>query len=203
MSVLEKWLRFEFSRDDLHGAWVRPRAFRALIAMLLMPVLLLLGYSIHLRDRQGQLESVLGVELDLRQQFANRVAQLANVQPYLAQVQGMQQSFDELLRQLPGDTEVPGLLEDISRAGSGAGLQFEEIRLLPEEAQPFYLELPIQITVVGAYHGLATFVSAVSALPRIVTLHDFSLTPVSRADGSMLRLSILARTYRYHEEHQP
>ena len=203
MSVLEKLLRFEFSRDDLPGTRVRSRALRTLMAMLLMLVLLMLGYSIHLRDRQGQLERVRGVELELKQQFASRVAQLANVQLYLDQVRGMQHSFDELLRQLPGDTEVPGLLEDISRAGSGGGLQFEEIRLLPEEAQPFYLELPIQITVVGAYHGLATFVSAVSALPRIVTLHDFSLMPVSRADGSMLRLNILARTYRYHDERQP
>lgn len=202
MSVLVKLARFEFSRDDLHGAGSRPRAVRALIGVLLMLILLVSGYTVHLRDRQGQLENARGEERDRKQQFANRVAQLGNVQLYLDQVQDMQHSFDELLRQLPSDTEVPGLLEDISRAGSVGGLQFEEIRLLPEEAQPFYLELPIQITVVGDYHGLATFVSAVSALPRIVTLHDFSLAPVSRADGAMLRLNILARTYRYHEGHQ-
>lgn len=199
MSVLVKLARFEFSRGDLQGTGSRPRALRALISVLLMLILLVSGYTVHLRDRQGQLEDALGEERDRKQQFASRVAQLGNVQLYLDQVQDMQHSFDGLLRQLPSDTEVPGLLEDISRAGSVGGLQFEEIRLLPEEAQPFYLELPIQITVAGDYHGLATFISAVSALPRIVTLHDFSLAPVSRADGAMLRLNILARTYRYHE----
>ena len=106
------------------------------------------------------------------------------------------------MRQLPGDTEVPGLLEDITRAGLGSGLAFEEIKLLPEVAQPFYIELPIQITVTGGYHELATFVSGVAGLPRIVTLHDFALAPASPQGGPKLRLSILAKTYRYNDKGQ-
>jgi type IV pilus assembly protein PilO len=95
---------------------------------------------------------------------------------------------------------VPGLLEDITRTGLGSGLEFEEIKLLPEAAQQFYIELPIQITVVGAYHDLATFVSGVASLPRIVTLHDFEIKPLDAANPSRLRMSILAKTYRYNDE---
>jgi type IV pilus assembly protein PilO len=94
------------------------------------------------------------------------------------------------------------LLEDITRTGLGSGLEFEEIKLLPEVAQPFYIELPIQITVTGDYHDLATFVSGVAGLPRIVTLHDFDLTPVSPGGGPKLRLTILAKTYRYNDKGQ-
>jgi len=101
---------------------------------------------------------------------------------------------------LPSDTEVPGLLEDITRTGLGSGLEFEEIKLLPEVTQPFYIELPIQITVTGAYHDLATFVSGVAGLPRIVTLHDFDLAPVEEGGGPKLRMSILAKTYRYNDK---
>lgn len=70
-----------------------------------------------------------------------------------------------------------GLLEDITRTGLGSGLEFEEIKLQPEVAQQFYIELPINIKVIGGYHDLATFVSGVSSLPRIVTLHDFEILP--------------------------
>jgi type IV pilus assembly protein PilO len=124
----------------------------------------------------------------------------ANLELYSQQMKEMENAFGVLLRQLPSDTEVPGLLEDITRTGLGSGLEFEEIKLLPEVAQPFYIELPIKITVTGAYHDLATFVSGVAGLPRIVTLHDFELAPVNPDDGSKLRMSILARTYRYNDK---
>ena len=82
----------------------------------------------------------------------------------------------------------------------GSGLEFEEIKLLPEAAQQFYIELPIQITVVGAYHDLATFVSGVASLPRIVTLHDFEIKPVEPGSTQKLRMNILAKTYRYNDK---
>ena len=109
-------------------------------------------------------------------------------------------SFGALLKQLPSDTEVPGLLEDITRIGLDSGLEFEEIKLLPEVTQPFYIELPIQIKVVGGYHDLATFVSGVASQPRIVTLHDFELVPAEQGSTSKLRMSVLAKTYRYNDK---
>ncbi|MNJ59949.1 Pilus assembly protein, PilO [compost metagenome] len=112
----------------------------------------------------------------------------------------MEESFGAMLRQLPSDTEVPGLLEDITRTGLGSGLEFEEIKLMPEVAQQFYIELPIKIGVVGAYHDLATFVSGAASLPRIVTLHDFEIKPLSADSGSKLRMGITAKTYRYNDK---
>ncbi|MOA33745.1 Pilus assembly protein, PilO [compost metagenome] len=110
----------------------------------------------------------------------------------------MQASFTVLLKQLPSDAEVPGLLEDISRIGLGNNLAFEEIKLLPEEAQAFYSVLPIQITLVGDYHGFAAFVSDMARLSRIITLHDFQIKPDT--SPGLLRMTLLARTYRYGEQ---
>lgn len=112
----------------------------------------------------------------------------------------MEASFEALLRQLPSDTEVPGLLEDITSAGLNSGLEFEEIKLLPEVTQPFYIELPIQIKVFGSYHDLATFVSAVAGMPRIVTSHDFAIKPVAAGNSSKLAMNILVKTYRYNDQ---
>ncbi|CAE6948896.1 MULTISPECIES: type 4a pilus biogenesis protein PilO [Pseudomonas] len=180
------------------GSWPGPVKFIA--SLLLAIVVLGLGYNFHLKDMQADLERRQMEEETLKQQFSAKAFQAANLEAYKAQMAEMETSFGALLRQLPSDTEVPGLLEDITRTGLGSGLEFEEIKLLPEVAQQFYIELPIQIRVVGSYHDLATFVSGVASLPRIVTLHDFDVVPAEKTGTSKLRMSILAKTYRYNDK---
>jgi type IV pilus assembly protein PilO len=108
----------------------------------------------------------------------------------------MQEIFGELLSQLPGKTEVPGLLEDITFTGLGSGLEFSVIQLQNEVAREFYVELPINISVVGSFHDFGAFVSSVASLSRIVTLHDFTINAgVNRAE---LNMQITAKTYRYN-----
>ncbi|MEJ5060396.1 MULTISPECIES: type 4a pilus biogenesis protein PilO [unclassified Pseudomonas] len=180
------------------GSW--PPAIKVLVGVLVMILVLSLGYSFSTRELEGLLQLKREEESILKEQFATKSHMAANLELYTQQMKEMENSFGVLLRQLPSDTEVPGLLEDITRTGLGSGLEFEEIKLLPEVTQPFYIELPIQITVTGAYHDLATFVSGVAGLPRIVTLHDFDLAPADPESGAKLRMSILAKTYRYNDK---
>jgi len=182
------------------GSW--PPVIKFLVAGLFVLLVLAFGYSFSTRDLVGQLDLKREEESILKEQFGDKARMAANLDLYTRQLKEMESAFVVLLRQLPSDTEVPGLLEDITRTGLGSGLEFEEIKLLPEVAQPFYIELPIQITVTGDYHDLATFVSGVAGLPRIVTLHDFDLVPVSPEGGPKLRLTILAKTYRYNDKGQ-
>jgi type IV pilus assembly protein PilO len=180
------------------GAW--PPAIKVLMGIVVAILVLSIGYNFSTSELKNQLELKREEESTLKEQFASKSHMAANLELYSQQMKEMENAFGVLLRQLPSDTEVPGLLEDITRTGLGSGLEFEEIKLLPEVAQPFYIELPIKITVTGAYHDLATFVSGVAGLPRIVTLHDFDLAPVHPDDGPKLRMSILARTYRYNDK---
>jgi type IV pilus assembly protein PilO len=180
------------------GTW--PPAIKVLTGIVVAILVLSIGYSFSTSELESQLELKRKEESTLKEQFASKSHLASNLELYTQQMKEMENSFGVLLRQLPSDTEVPGLLEDITRTGLGSGLEFEEIKLLPEVTQPFYIELPIQITVTGAYHDLATFVSGVAGLPRIVTLHDFDLAPVNPDGGPKLRMSILAKTYRYNDK---
>lgn len=180
------------------GSW--PAAVKTIAGALVLIIVLALGYNFYLKDLQDQLDLSRANEVTLKEQFANKAYLATNLNAYKMQMKEMENSFGALLRQLPSDTEVPGLLEDITRTGLGSGLEFEEIKLLPEVTQQFYIELPIQITVVGAYHDLATFASGVASLPRIVTLHDFQIKPVEPGNTQKLRMSILAKTYRYNDK---
>lgn len=197
---LESLRKIDINELDVNnlGSW--PAAAKIIAGAILMAVVLVLGYQFHLKDMQEQLDQRRAEEETLKQQFASKAFQAANLDAYKAQMKEMEESFGALLRQLPSDTEVPGLLEDITRTGLGSGLEFEEIKLLPEVTQQFYIELPIQISVVGGYHDLATFASGVSSLPRIVTLHDFEIKPVSADSTTKLRMTIVAKTYRYNDK---
>ncbi len=192
--------KVDFAELDLNniGSW--PAAVRALVCLIVLLAVLALGYFMHLTDLQDALDRSKQEELDLKAQFTTKVRQAANLEEYKEQMKLMEASFEALLRQLPSDTEVPGLLEDITSAGLNSGLEFEEIKLLPEVVQQFYIELPIQVKVFGSYNDLATFVSAVAGMPRIVTLHDFSIKPVTQGNSSRLAMSILVKTYRYNDQ---
>ncbi len=201
--AIDSLKKVDLAELDLNnlGAW--PAAVKVIACCLLLIVALALGFNFYLKDLQADLDRQRAEEQTLKDQFSAKAFQAANLDAYKSQMAEMEESFGSLLRQLPSDTEVPGLLEDITRTGLGSGLEFEEIKLEPEMVQQFYIELPIQIAVVGGYHDLATFVSGVASLPRIVTLHDFEIKSVE-GEGvvglSKLRMTILAKTYRYNDE---
>jgi type IV pilus assembly protein PilO len=201
---VNEWLdslrKIDINDLDLNnlGSW--PAAVKTIAGALLLVLVLAGGYFFYIQDMQAQLDAASSDEATLKDQFSSKAFQAANLTAYKTQMVEMENTFGALLRQLPSDTEVPGLLEDITRTGLGSGLEFEEIKLLPEAAQQFYIELPIQITVTGTYHDLATFVSGVASLPRIVTLHDFEIKPVDAKSPGKLRMNILAKTYRYNDQ---
>jgi type IV pilus assembly protein PilO len=178
------------------GSWPMPvKVVAWLLAMVLV------GYATHMNWLAGSLETLdleRGTEAELMQEYERKAFQAANLDRYKAQMVEMENTFGALLRQLPKDAEVPGLLEDITQTGLSAGLTLEAITLAEEVSQEFYIELPINIKVRGGYHALGSFVSGVAALPRIVTLHDFKIT--SGDVSNDLTMEITAKTYRYKEE---
>ena len=186
----------DLSDLDLENIGTWPLAVRITACVLTLLIVLFLGYQVHLSGLQANYDKAVVKEGELKEQYRIKAFQAANLGTYQNQLIKMEASFGALIGQLPSDTEVPGLLEDITFTGRGAGLQFESIQLQPEISTEFYIELPISISVKGDYHDLGAFVSGVSSLPRIVTLHDFSITPVG--DRKVLKMDILARTYRYN-----
>lgn len=185
----------ELDLNDV-GMWPLPVKIVTIGVMSLM--ILFLGYWIDTKKQLSYLDKAEEEELTLRTTFEEKQHKAANLDAYKEQMSNMKASFGALLRQLPEKTEVPGLIEDISHQGLAAGLEFRSIRLLPEKEIDFYVELPIEISVVGNYHQFGEFVSNVAALPRIVTLHDFVIHPVSAdSTGDNLIMNITAKTYRY------
>ena len=187
--------------DDV-GSW--PVVVKAIVWALVFAGVLVLGYVYHIKDLQLQLEVVQQQEQALKKDYEKKAFQAANLEAYKKQMIEMKESFGALVSQLPSDTEVPGLLEDITNNGVINGLEFSTITLKPEVVKEFYVELPISITAKGKFHDIGAFVSGMAGLPRIVTLHDFTISrdkaSAGKADEGMLSLLITAKTYRYKDE---
>lgn len=178
------------------GAW--PAAARLVIAIMLFCMLTALGYYYHIADLSDRLSTSERIELELRREFERKAFEAQNLDAYKLQLEEMRSSFGALVSQLPSDTEVPGLLEDISAKGELNGLTIESIDLLDEVREEFYVELPIAIEATGSYHDLGAFVSGMAGLPRIVTLHDFDIE-MNGDDSSNLSMEITVKTYRYRD----
>jgi type IV pilus assembly protein PilO len=184
------------------GRW--PLAVRAFFVALIFSVCA--GFAWYLlvwnQDRPV-LQKAEADELDLRSQFENKQQRAANLEAYKTQLGEMERSFGAMLRQLPGKTEVPNLLVDISQTGLSAGLQEKLFQPGGEKSNGFYAELPIKIKLVGSYHQFGAFVSGIAALPRIVTLHDIQISPVNEKEKGgydNLIMDVTAKTYRYIED---
>jgi type IV pilus assembly protein PilO len=139
-------------------------------------------------------------EAELRLSFENKQHKAANFDAYRAQLAEIERDFGAMLRQLPGKTEVPSLLVDISQTALGAGLEEKIWQPTGEIQKDFYAELPIKLRYTGSYHDLGRFVSGIAALPRIVTLHDIDIKPAEKDSTSNLTLDVTAKTYRYLDE---
>lgn len=181
------------------GRW--PLLFRALLIGIIFVAVVGGGtYVFVIKSQLPELERAEAKEAELKTTFETRQRKAANFEAYKAQLEEMQRSFGAMLRQLPGKTEVPSLLVDISQTGLASGLEEQLFQPSPEVRRDFYAELPIRIRLVGTYHEIGNFVSGIAALPRIVTLHDLSIAPDAKAGGGQLVLDVTAKTYRYLDE---
>ena len=181
------------------GRW--PLLFRVAVIIIVFAVVLATGiWFTIVQDKAPQLERAQADEKTLRVTFENKQRKAANYDAYKEQLAEIEQSFGTMLRQLPGETEIPSLIVDISQTGLAAGLQEKLFQPQNEAPKDFYAEKPIKIRLSGGYHEIANFVSGIAALPRIVTLHDINITPESPEAFDQLSIEVTAKTYRYLEE---
>lgn len=198
--TLEQLQSFDFNDLDLNNIGTWPTPIKLILMLVVFSLVLGGGYYYYLTDKQTVLEQAETKEQSLKNDYEKKSAQAANLEAYREQKIQMENTFGALVKQLPSETEVPGLLEDITRTAIDNDLTIESIDLGAERITEFYAELPIDITVEGDYHKIGSFVSGVANLSRIVTLHDFNISPAGSVQN--LKMNIRAKTYRYLDDEE-
>ena len=183
------------------GNW--PQNMQLVAAGVVAIFILLMAYLFIFRGKQEELAVLEAKETTLRTTFEEKQGQAANLEPLKQQLAQMEQELQQMLRQLPSKTEMPDLIVDISQTALASGIRNELFQPMPEVAQEFYAEQPIQIRMVGNYHQFGAFMSGVASLPRVVimTMHNIALTPKDKSGGLVMEGTV--KTYRYLDENDP
>jgi type IV pilus assembly protein PilO len=181
-----------------------PMSIKLGVFITLFVAILVAGIYFDTQNQFKVLEKHEKKEFQLKAEFKVKTNQAAKLNLYKEQLAEMEASFGALLRQLPSTTEVESLLVDVSQTGLASGLEVKRFKPSAEEKKGFYAELPIALEVSGSFHQLATFISGIAALPRIVTISDMRLEPFNTKDNisksGKLKMSATAKTYRYLQE---
>jgi len=198
--TLDKFLQqFNTLDPNNYGSWPLSVKITCWIAIVL--AIGVLGYFLTIKGKLDNISNAAAQEQNLLNEFREKDSKLRNLQLLQAQLQEMEANFNQQLEQLPKETEIPGLVEDINVTGVNSGLKFKNIRLENEIKQEFFIEQPIAIEATGDYHAFGSFVSGIAALPRIVTLHDFEITASEnkeeKSDIPQVNYNVKAKTYRY------
>ncbi|KTC65780.1 Tfp pilus assembly protein PilO [Legionella adelaidensis] len=185
------------------GQW--PLLAKVGLIIFINLVIIGLGYWFLIKGNFETYDTLKAQEQTLRMEFETKQRQAASLIPYKLQLQEMAEKFGNMLRQLPTQNEMPGLLEDISKTGVASGLTFQLFAPMPEVEHDFYVELPIKIAVLGNYHQIAVFISRVVEMSRIVTLHDFVIEGAPKEKDKPtppgeLIMKMTAKIYRYRTQ---
>lgn len=191
--------------DNL-GSW--PAPIKAVAILIVCALVAGVVYYFDTEAQLTELESSQSKEQELKTSFETKHKKAVNLEEYRQQLDEIEKSFGDLLRQLPDKTQVPDLLVDVSQTGLASGLEFELFKPGNEAPKEFYAELPIDIRVLGSYTEFGTFISGLASLPRIVTVHNVKILPRKDAGSSAgkakpLVMEALVKTYRYLEEGSP
>ena len=190
--------------DDLNNLDLKtladwPLATKLVALAVLCAAIVTAGWWFDWRGNMEALDVTKQKETELRAVFTTKKNQAINLEAYKKQLVDIEQAFGALLKQLPNKQEMDALITDVNQAGLGRGLQFELFKPAAETVSEFYAETPISVKVTGGYHDIAAFVSDVSKLSRIVTLHDINMSP---AKDGVMNMDAVVKTYRYLDDEE-
>ncbi|MDR7016016.1 type 4a pilus biogenesis protein PilO [Acinetobacter sp. 3657] len=199
MTVEQFFQQFNTLDMNNYGSW--PLSVKVTCWIFILLAVAALGYFVVVQKQLETIANAQAREQSLLNEFKEKESKLRNLQQYQTQLQEMEANFNQQLEQLPKETEIPSLVEDMNLTGVNSGLKFKNIRLEQEIKQEFFIEQPISMEATGDYHAFGAFATGIAALPRIVTLHDFTVEAKAdtqkKSDIPVVSYTVKAKTYRY------
>ena len=196
--TLEQLKNFDVNDIDFEKVGVWPLPAKMFVGVLLLILVFSLTYYLKISELNEELDASKSKETGLRKEYETKSFEAANLDAYRAQMEEMDLTFKSLISRLPSKTEIAGLLDYIEARGTESGLTINATTIEQEKTSEYYIEVPFKINVDGGYHDMGSFISGVAGMPRIVTLHDYTIQ--KKKDSGVLNMQISAKTYRYKSQ---
>jgi len=158
-----------------------------------------LSLSSKLTERVELTETVIRIESDIatERRLASR---LDKAREKLRDLEGR---LKGALEQLPDKSEIDDLLEKISGTARESGLELNLFQRREENYKEFYAEVPVNVSVTGAYHQVATFFDEVGRMPRIVNINQIAVYDPKPGETQVtLRVDCLLTAFRFLSEQE-
>ncbi|MDP2257834.1 MAG: type 4a pilus biogenesis protein PilO [Polaromonas sp.] len=196
---IQSKLQAQFSGLDPNDPPSWPALPRYLLCLSVTVFVVVALWFVWLSASDEALTAEKANEVQLREDYKNKLKQAVNLEALKKQREQVQQYVVQLEKQLPSKAEMDALLSDINQAGLGRSLQFELFRPGQVSVKEYYAELPIAVRVTGRYHDMGAFAADIANLSRIVTLNNMSIAPGK--DGNLV-MDTTAKTFRYLDEEE-
>lgn len=173
------------------------------VLLFIVTFVLLIGgfYFLAYKDLSENIERLQG-QVTQKENELNRLKaaakQVADLEKKLA---ASEEEFAQLLKLLPDQREIPGLLESVSRLGAEVGLENILFQPQPERPEDFYAAIPVKLDLRGTYHEVGVFLDSVSKLDRILKVQSMNLT--RQKNNQKLQVDCTIETYRFVENAPP
>lgn len=178
---------------------------KILILVVILGAMSGLYFQSFFSPRQEELKILDGDLNKLVKDLNESKAITRDYQKFKEQVAKLNEELTNALTQLPNEKEIPEILKTITNLGKESNLEFTLFKPKAEEPQPFYANVPIELTVSGSYHNTGIFFDKVGKLPRIINVVDFNMTRAKEVKGKvesevLVKTLCLVHTYRSIEK---
>jgi type IV pilus assembly protein PilO len=184
--------------SSLEKIFKMPTRQKIAVWIIVLVAIALGFYFLLIKSKQTELKDLQTKLNDLQTQIQENRKIADNLPILQKEYNQLSMQLDKALTELPNQKEIPTLLTSITSAGKGAGLDFLVFKPKAEEPREFYANVPVDISVSGAYQEVARFFTAVSELPRIVNISNVVFSDIRGAGGhNNLKVACLATTFRF------
>lgn len=167
----------------------------AIVPAVLISVILMI---VMIMPKQKEIKN-LDTKLDNQNnRIAAGQAKVANLAILIRENKSLQVKWNELKQKLPEESEVSGLLKQVSDKSIAAGLDMSSWRPGSKRVYPgrIVYEIPVNVHVSGTFHDFAAFLSSLTRLDRIVNVNNIQMgSPKRKGKSSILQISFSAATF--------
>lgn len=164
------------------------------LACLLIICILGLGYIFFFKDQLAELDVAKEKEISLKETFRQKSIQAANLNNLKLELEALRASFNQLLKQLPTDKEIPNLIQELHQAASKNGLQLSGLSPLEPVNDGAIQRLPYNLSISGQYDQVSKFARDIGELSRIITLSQLNIKKDDKT--GLITLDAIANTYK-------
>ncbi len=182
-------------RDALMPVLAWPALFRFFFAVAAFLVVFALFWWFLISDQLTNIETVENNIITQQDMKRAKLVALGKSRVLEKEYKQLESLLTEVQKRLPDESEIPDLLDGVTRAGQSAGLDFSSFVPQAEKVGEFYAAVPISFAVSGSFHQVLLFLHHVAGLERIVNMTQLSLSR-SALVGDLTVLGH-AETYRF------